>query len=169
MKKFWAIPALLALLAAARLVMPTATDAAELLPVTVLQVDTAPAGAVRVTCDVGEDELTGVGATLDDALKSLSDSAPGTLFLQTAEHILITPAARYALPQAANSQALRPAARVYIVQGGAPKLATAGDFLRAHGGGARLMDVRAALLGAKDAPRPQTLVCTQGRLALYGG
>ena len=168
MKKYWAVPAVLALLAALRLLTPAATDAAELLPVTVLRVSGAGRG-IEVACDVKGDTCTGRGETLDAALDELCASAPGTLFLQTAEHILITPAARYALPQAANSQALRPAARVYIVQGGAPKLTTAGDFLRAHGGGARLMDVRAALLGAKDAPRPQTLVCAQGRLALYGG
>lgn len=167
MKKYWAVPAVLALLAALRLLTPAATDAAELLPVTVLRVRAA-GDAVEVLCDAGDDACTGRGETLDAALDDLCASAPGTLFLQTAEHILITPDARHILPQAAVSRRLRPAARVYYLQGGAPELSRAGDFLRAHGGGARLTDVRARLLGAEGAPEIATLVCTQGRLTLHG-
>ena len=103
------------------------------------------------------------------ALDELCASAPGTLFLQTAEHILITPDARHILPEAVVSRRLRPAARVYYLQGGTPELSRAGDFLRAHGGGARLTDVRARLLGAEGAPEIATLVCAQGRMRLYGG
>ena len=168
MKKYWAVPAVLALLAALRLLTPAATDAAELLPVTVLRVRAA-GDAVEVLCDAGDDACTGRGETLDAALDELCASAPGTLFLQTAEHILITPDARHILPEAVVSRRLRPAARVYYLQGGAPELSRAGDFLRAHGGGARLTDVRAALLGAEGAPEIATLVCAQGRMRLYGG
>lgn len=167
MKKYWAVPAALALLAALRLLTPAATDAAELLPVTVLRVSAA-GSTVEVACDAGDETCTGRGETLDAALDDLCASAPGTLFLQTAEHILITPDARRVLPQAAVSQKLRPAARVYYLQGGTPDLETAGEFLQAHGGGARLTDVRARLLGAENAPEIETLVCTQGRLALHG-
>ena len=168
MKKYWAVPAVLALLAALRLLTPAATDAAELLPVTVLRVSGAGRG-IEVACDVKGDTCTGRGETLDAALDDLCASAPGTLFLQTAEHILITPDARHILPQAAVSQRLRPAARVYYLQGGTPDLEKAGEFLRAHGGGARLTDVRAQLLGAEGAPEIATLVCAQGRMRLYGG
>ena len=168
MKKYWAVPAVLALLAALRLLTPAATDAAELLPVTVLRVSGAGRG-IEVACDVKGDTCTGRGETLDAALDELCASAPGTLFLQTAEHILITPDARHILPEAVVSRRLRPAARVYYLQGGTPEFSRAGDFLRAHGGGARLTDVRARLLGAEGAPEIATLVCVQGRMRLYGG
>ena len=139
------------------------------LPVLVRDAFGGAGRGIEVACDVKGDTYTGRGETLDAALDELCASAPGTLFLQTAEHILITPDARHILPEAVVSRRLRPAARVYYLQGGTPELSRAGDFLRAHGGGARLTDVRARLLGAEGAPEIATLVCAQGRMRLYGG
>ena len=101
----------IALLAAASVVslcmLPrTGTDAAKLLPAQVLVIAQED-GQIVVESDNG---ASGSGATLPDALASMRESAEGTLFLDTAEHIVLLQSAQALLPAAARQRQFRPAA-----------------------------------------------------------
>lgn len=80
----------IALLAAASVVslcmLPrTGTDAAKLLPAQVLVIAQED-GRITVESDNG---ASGSGTTLPDALAAMREGAEGTLFLDTAEHIIL--------------------------------------------------------------------------------
>lgn len=63
----------------------TGTDAAKLLPAQVLVIE-AGDGAITVEADNG---AAGSGPTLAAALADMAECAEGTLFLDTAEHIVL--------------------------------------------------------------------------------
>ena len=107
----------IALLAAASVIcmcmLPrTGADAAELLPAQVLVI-ARENGQITVESDNG---ASGTGATLPDALDSMEKSAAGTLFLDTAEHIVLLQSARELLPAAARQERFRPAAKLYLAR-----------------------------------------------------
>ena len=68
----------------------TGTDAAKLLPAQVLMIAQKD-GRITVESDNG---ASGSGATLPDALAAMREGAEGTLFLDTAEHIILLQSAR---------------------------------------------------------------------------
>lgn len=144
--------------------LPHGTDAAQLLPVTALYVDLTADGTVTLDCDA---DVTGSGKSLPSALDDLCLAAPGELFLQTAQQLVFTPAALKLLPQAVADERLRPAAQVYVLRGEVPDMDAAAEYLQAHPGGVTLAAVRAAELGAGDAPLP-VLLSAEGRLTLHG-
>ena len=120
----------------------TGTDAAKLLPAQVLVIAQED-GQVVVNSDNG---ASGAGATLPDALDAMRQSADGTLFLDTAEHIVLLQSAQALLPAAARQTQFRPAAKLYLAQMDALNAEDCVDFLQAHTGKTTLADVRAALV-----------------------
>ena len=146
----------IALLAAASVVslcmLPrTGTDAAKLLPAQVLVIAQED-GRITVESDNG---VSGSGTTLPDALAAMREGAEGTLFLDTAEHLILCGDIPSLAKQAADCGRLRPAAKVYRTADAALDAETAVDFLRAHPGNVTLGEVCAAMLGAGKAELPE--------------
>ncbi len=90
----------------------TGTDAAKLLPAQVLVIG-AGDGAITVEADNG---AAGSGPTLAAALADMAECAEGTLFLDTAEHIVLLQSAGALLPAAAQQPQFRPAAKLYLAR-----------------------------------------------------
>ena len=152
----------IALLAAASVIcmcmLPrTGADAAELLPAQVLVI-ARENGQITVESDNG---ASGTGATLPDALDSMEKSAAGTLFLDTAEHIVLLQSARELLPAAARQERLRPAAKLYLARMEALDAEACVTYLQAHPGRLTLAEARAALLRAEE-PEPAVLLPEKG-------
>lgn len=138
----WIFAAAALLLAA---VLPAGgTQTASLQPAQVLLV-TERAGRVEAKCDSG---AAGIGDDLESALSDMEKTANGVLFLGTVEHVILGPGAYGLLPEAANCEKLRPAARVYYAMGTPENLERLPDFLSAHRTQATLAQERAAELGA---------------------
>ena len=107
----------IALLAAASVVslcmLPrTGTDAAKLLPAQVLVIAQED-GRITVESDNG---ASGSGTTLPDALAAMREGAEGTLFLDTAEHIILLQSTQSLLPAAVRQRQFRPAAKLYLAR-----------------------------------------------------
>ena len=137
------------------------TDAAKLEPAQILLLEATDRG-LRIRTDTG---AVGVGADPEQALSDLEQTAQGVLFLQTAETLVLTKDALSYLPQAARSQKLRPAAKVYALEGELPEAKEAAEFLAGHSAGVTLGQVRASLLGAGSVTLP--ILCnSDGRLML---
>ena len=137
----------IALLAAASVIslcmLPrTGTDAAKLLPAQVLVI-AQEEGQITVESDNG---VSGSGTTLPDALASMRENAEGTLFLDTAEHIVLLQSAQALLPAAARQRQFRPAAKLYLADMDVLAAEDCVDFLQAHPGSVTLADAHAALL-----------------------
>ena len=158
---------LLLFFAAALLLMPDVTTQAAReglrLCAQVLVVD-ASKGEVTVEADCG---VSGSGASLSGALEDMRAHAPGELFLDTAEHIVLRERAWYLLPQAASCRALRPAARLARAGGELPGIEELRAFLQAHPPALTLAHAYASLLRGKPVYAPQ-LTQTEGRLSLAG-
>lgn len=140
-----------------------ARDASGLLCAQVLVVD-ASKGEVTVEADCG---VSGSGASLSGALEDMRAHAPGELFLDTAEHIVLRERAWYLLPQAASCRALRPAARLVRAGGELPGIEELRAFLQAHPPALTLAHAYASLLRGEPVYAPQ-LTQTEGRLSLAG-
>ena len=119
----------------------TGTDAAKLLPAQVLVIG-AGDGAITVEADNG---AAGSGPTLAAALADMAECAEGTLFLDTAEHIVLLQSAGALLPAAAQQPQFRPAAKLYLARLPELHAAEAVEFLQAHPGTLTLALARAAL------------------------
>ena len=90
----------------------TGTDAAKLLPAPITST-WAGDGVVTVEADNG---AAGSGPTLAAALADMAECAEGTLFLDTAEHIVLLQSAGALLPAAAQQPQFRPAAKLYLAR-----------------------------------------------------
>ena len=141
-------------LALAGLIPVGGHDAAELLPAQVLEVWQED-GRVQLLCDNGAE---GSGRSFEAAVADMEQRAAGVLFLDTAEQILFRADAWETLGQAALSQKLRPAAKIYLCTGQLPDAGAAVPFLQAHSGSVTLGDARAAILAGErvQAPRLRT-------------
>lgn len=109
------------------------TDVGELLPVELLYVY-KEGDALRVETDTGN---FGTGETLDEALGELKETAPGVVFLDTVDYVIVTGQTIELLPQL--WERLRPAAQVCLGLGAD---AGAAEFLAAHKPGVTLNDIR---------------------------
>lgn len=112
------------------------TDVGDLLPVELLSVYFRD-GTLCVETDTGD---MGTGKNLDEALSDLKATAPGNIFLDTADYLIITREAIPLLPQL--WQILRPATQLCLGEGAE---AGAAAFLAAHRPGVTLNDVRAGM------------------------
>lgn len=85
------------------------TDLSELIPVEILYVDRDEQG-VRMATDLG---VSGVADSIEGALADMEKTAPGTLFLDTAEYLLVT---ERALPELTTLvQTMRPSVKLLLV------------------------------------------------------
>ncbi len=134
--KRWMIYAAAA--AAAVALKPGTKDVGNLIPVELLYISSEP-GIIRAETDTGN---MGVGENLDAALKNLEDTAPGTIFLETADYLIITENAAHLLPQL--TQVLRPAAEVCI---GIQADTQAAAYLKAHPPEVTMKDIKAGNVG----------------------
>lgn len=110
------------------------TDVGELLPVELLFIYYKEE-SLCVETDTGD---MGTGETLDGALADLKATAPGNIFLDTADYLIIARDAIPLLPQL--WQILRPATQLCLGEGVDAGTAA---FLAAHKPGVTLNDVRA--------------------------
>ncbi len=117
-------------------IKPTGVDVAALEPVELLYVNSQN-GTYYLTTDTGSQ---GSGQTVAQAISDLKAKSSGKIFLNTAEHLLLTPSAWESVER--FSQHLRPDCGVVIVEG-EPDLETAAQFLRTHKPGFTLNDLRA--------------------------
>ncbi len=134
----------------------------ELVPVETL---TVTAEQNRVWLDARE--CRGQGKTWAEALEDLYRGAEGTVFLGTAEQVVLNQKATTLLPQMIQSGALRPGAAVCVCDGVLPSAEDAGAYLSAHNTGVTLQQVQAALVRGESIALPM-LVKTEGGLRLYG-
>lgn len=129
------------------------TDVAELQPVELLRIR-MQSGAVLVETDTGD---FGFGDTPGAAFADLKKSTAGDIFLETADHLILSPEAVTLLPELMKY--LRPACNLCVEQGTAD-LEKATAFLNAHQPGVTLQDHRA---GEDQLP---VLVTREGRMHL---
>lgn len=120
----------------------TGTDAAKLLPAQVLVIAQED-GRITVESDNG---VSGSGTTLPDALAAMREGAEGTLFLDTAEHIILLQSTQSLLPAAVRQRQFRPAAKLYLARMDALDADGCVEFLQAHPGAVTHADAHAALL-----------------------
>ena len=138
-----------------------AQDVSELVPVQALVID-AQNGEITVTADTQD---VGRGGSLDAALSDLRAGCAGTLFTQTAEHVIVTSRAWYLAPQVCVSRQLRPAAKLYRAMEKIEEPEQALRFLQAHPGNLTLSHARAALLESREEAAP-VLMQTEGGFRL---
>mgnify|MGYP002540004546 CR=1 FL=1 len=131
---------------------------------TVSAVIDAQNGEITVTADTQD---VGRGGSLDAALSDLRAGCAGTLFTQTAEHVVLTQKAWFLMPQVCVSAQLRPAAKLYRAVGQSISAERALSFLQAHPGELTLSRARAALLENKEV-QAAVLVQTGGGFRLGG-
>lgn len=134
----------------------TGTDAAKLLPAQVLVIG-AGDGAITVEADNG---AAGSGPTLAAALADMAECAEGTLFLDTAEHIVLLRPSQALLEQAATQPSFRPAAKLYVSRAEKLDASALVEFLRAHPGKLTLSQAHAARLRGEPL-RPAVLKTTE--------
>lgn len=161
MKKSYLWLLIAAALALTGLLPGDGTDVADLEPARILLVSREN-GLVETTCDTGAE---GRGDSLAAAVRDMEQTAEGELFLDTASAVVFHPSARDVMREAAESEFLRPSARVYLVEGELPEAKTADVFLQTHRGEVTLARLRAAYLGAGSAEVPR-LQHKNGRLRL---
>lgn len=134
----------------------TGTDAARLLPAQTLVI-TQERGSITVESDTGAE---GSGRTLDAALAQMARSAGGTLFLDTAEYIVLTRQAWALLPEVLQQPQLRPAAKPVLYTGASLPAAQADTFLQAHPTETTLCQLLAGRLRGEQ-PLPAILNSTE--------
>lgn len=150
----WVIILAVFLLAAAFNLLPFAgSDVASLQPVELLFVSVEE-GEILVRADTGS---FGTGQTVGAAFADMKERAASEIFLDTAEHLLITPPARYLLEDV--SEYLRPACTVCIAQADTD-LSEAAAYLGVHKPTLCLLDCRA---GNTQIP---TLISREGGMYL---
>ncbi len=131
----------------------SASDMAQLKPVEVIRVTTAPSG-ILVETDTGE---MGMGNNLKEAFTDLKNTSSGDIFMETADRLLISPMAVELLPELTDY--LRPACNICVDMGEA-ELASVNAFLSIHEPGVTLQDHQA---GQKSLP---VLYLIDGRMYL---
>lgn len=102
------------------------TEVGKLLPVEAMSIEKA-SGVYRVSTDTGD---IGKGDSLEKAMDDLRAEAPGIIFLDTADYVLLTRETMECMEKLADY--VRPGTRVYEIEGAAD-MAEIGTFLRAHG------------------------------------
>lgn len=102
------------------------TEVGKLLPVETLLIE-KQAGQYRVSTDTGH---TARGDSLEKTVDTLRAEAPGILFLDTADYVLLTGEAEECTEKLPNY--VRPGTRVYKLEG-TVELSEIGPYLKTHG------------------------------------
>lgn len=137
-------------------------DVADLVPVQALMVDVQGG---QVILDGGD--CQGSGADWDSALEDLRQSGEGTVFLGTAEQVVLSQSASGLLPDVIRSTDLRPAAVICMCSGELPEPEKAAKYLSAHNAGTTIQKVQAIMLRGEGIRLP-VLEQTEGGLRLRG-
>ena len=161
MNKLWILLAAALVLAVYQLIPFKATDVSKLQPVQTMVISTQD-GTVCVSCD---EDLTGYGSTLRQAMKDLENSAPGTVFLGTAEQIVVCGDSNL-IRQLTEIKELRPAAQLYLADT-VPDAEEVTAFLYSHDTDVTLLDLKAAVVYGQSLTVP-CLAEEQGRYELAG-
>ena len=98
----------------------------------------------------------------------MRESAEGTLFLDTAEHIVLLQSAQALLPAAARQRQFRPAAKLYLARMDTLYAEGCVEFLQAHPGTVTLADAHAALLRGETLSSAVLLPGENGGIVLAG-
>lgn len=130
MKKWMILGALLLLLLPQR-----GTDVGKLLPVETLLIEKR-AGMYVLSADTGD---TASGESLKTAVENLQRSAPGEIFLDTADYVLLTRETIGCIGEL--SLFVRPGTQVYVAEQNV-QFEEIGEFLRTHGPKAPLYRVK---------------------------
>lgn len=105
-------------------------------------------GMIGIKTDTGD---SGTGADLSAAVEDLKATAPGEIFLDTADYVMVTAETKGYLREL--KEILRPAAEVVLAQGEF-NMSEAVEFLRIHNPGMKLKDYRSEdslpVLAAKE-------------------
>lgn len=125
-----------AILAAVLLFPGKGTDVGKLIPVEVIALSESEAG-VTVRTDTGD---MGSGRTLDEALQNMKDTAPGMIYLDTAEYLLVETGCEDLMT--AMGGYLKKSVRVCRTEEGIC-LEGIADYLSAHRPGEKLGEVTA--------------------------
>lgn len=132
---------------------------------TLLPVETAlfsvEGQTVTVETDLG---LMGRGTTLEEAVADLEARAPGSLFLDTANFVLLRPSALALLPELERADFLRDSCTLCLAED-ETDLPGVGAYLRAHKPGSDLGAAFSALAEGKD-PELPTLTMENEAFAL---
>lgn len=123
-------------------------DTARLLPLRTVQA--ALDGGVYLRSELGE----GRGADWQEAVENLRKNAPGEVFFDTAEQLVVCGGAETLLPQIIEAGTLRPAAQVFRADRLRPAEGL-NAYLNAHGSGVTIGDVTAALARGETAALPE--------------
>lgn len=110
------------------------TDIAKLVPVEVVWLERTD-GRVCIETDCGD---IGIGKTLSEALGDLHQTAAGTVFLDTAEYVIVKRGSQELLLQI--SEVLRPSCSVCVADS-MPDLVKAAGYLGVHEPTAKMKDV----------------------------
>ena len=116
---------------------------------------------VTLETDLG---LTGRGATLEEAVADLKAQAPGSLFLDTGNVVLLRPSALDLLPELERADFLRDSCTLCLAEGDLD-LPRVGAYLRAHKPGSDLGAAFSARAGDRT-PEIPTLAMKAGTFAL---
>ncbi len=162
MKKLWWVVLAVVAVKAAGLVPFESNDVASLVPVEALVV--SKDGGLVV---LNGGECKGYGANWAEALVDLHEGAEGTVFLSTAEQVIISDHALDLLPDVVRCEELRPAAVICVAPGKPPEPKEAAAYLSVHDAGVTIQKVQAAMLAERGLALPM-LVKTEGGLRLYG-
>lgn len=163
MKQLVWLAVLGAVLSASRLSPFQNNDVAALVPVETLTVDVQQG---QVVLDGGD--CQGYGKDWDSALEDLCRSGDGTVFLGTAEQVVLSQmAVEQLLPDVIRSEALRPAAGICVCSGKLPSPKDATAYLSAHPLGVTIQKVQAVMLRGEGLALPM-LIQTEGGLRLNG-
>lgn len=137
-------------------------DVADLVPVEALLVDVQ---ADRVI--LKGNDCQGSGTDWPSALEDLRQSGEGTVFLGTAEQVVLSRSATALLPDVIRSTDLRPAAVLCICDGELPEPDKAAEYLSARNAGTTIQKVQAIMLRGEGIQLP-VLEQTEGGLRLRG-
>ena len=163
MKKWGYLVLLCAVTAATAAAMPfERNDVAQLVPVEALVISVENG---ELILDGGE--CRGRGETWAAAWQDLKESAEGTVFLSTAEYVVLSGAAVNMLQEVTWNEELRPAAELYAALGKTLDPKSVAKYLSAHRAGVPLHQARTVLLENRELQLP-VLVETEGGLRLYG-
>ena len=125
-------------------------------------------GLLISTPTEGEAVSSPTPTALAAALADMAECAEGTLFLDTAEHIVLLQSAGALLPAAAQQPQFRPAAKLYLARLPELHAAEAVEFLQAHPGTLTLALARAALVRGDQIRPAQLLPAEDGGMKLAG-
>lgn len=162
MKRIVLFVCLAAALRMAGLLPFSGSDVADLVPVEALTVDWK---ANQVVLNGGD--CKGYGADWTSALEDLRQSGEGTVFLGTAEQVILSEAAVRLIPDVIRSAELRPAAVVCVCVDPLPEPEEAAKYLSSHDAGVTIQKVQAAMVRGEGVELP-VLRQTKGGWRLSG-